>query len=106
MKTLQINNPKFIYKEGKPVEVILDIKTYNLLLTILNKTVNNKRETFIELDGATIVRKSKIKTGKDISEFAGIWKNKKDITDSSEYARTLRSKTLKRKHIIEMLKMK
>ncbi|MBP9888629.1 MAG: hypothetical protein KBF93_20215 [Leptospiraceae bacterium] len=55
-------------------------------------------------NGATLVRNGSPKTGKDIAKFAGIWKDRKDISDSLDYARKLRKKAHTRNHIQEALK--
>lgn len=104
METTLVNNPKFIYKEGKPVEVIIDIETYTKFLNLFEKKDKKRKQTFIEMNGATLVRNGSPKTGKDIAKFAGIWKDRKDISDSLDYARKLRKKAHTRNHIQEALK--
>jgi hypothetical protein len=104
METALENNPKFIYKDGKAVEVIIDIETYTKFLNLVEKKEKKRKQTFITMNGATIVRNGSPKTGKDIAKFAGIWKDKKDISDSLEYAIKLRKKAHTRNHIQEALK--
>jgi hypothetical protein len=103
METTIVNNPKFIYKEGKAVEVIIDIETYTKFLNLFEKKDKKGKQAFIEMNGVTLVRNGSPKSGKDIAKFAGIWKNRKDITDSVEYARTLRKKAHTRIHIQDAL---
>lgn len=107
MKTVFLHDPKFIYKDGKPIEVILDIETYTKILNFIETTKSLSRKntpiTF-EKNGIKIIRNGKPKTGKDIAKYAGIWKDKKNISDSLEYARLLRKKAHTRMNIQEALR--
>ena len=106
MKTVFLHDLKFIYKDGKPIEVILDIETYTKIISFIENKESlsgkNKPLTF-EKNGITIIRNGKTKTGKDIAKYAGIWKDKKDISDSLEYSRLLRKKANTRINIQEAL---
>ncbi|HNH02586.1 MAG TPA: hypothetical protein PLP72_23720, partial [Leptospiraceae bacterium] len=99
MESAILSNPKFIYKEGKPVEVILDIETYTKILDILERKDKKKKQIIVEMNGATLIRNSEAKTGKDIAKFAGIWKERNEIKNSLDYARALRKKAHQRPSI-------
>jgi hypothetical protein len=103
METTIVNNPKFIYKDGNAVEVIIDIETYTRFKNFINKIEKKKGKSFTVINGVTIVRNGSPKTGIDIVKQAGFWKDK-GITDSVEYARALRKKAHTRLHMKEALK--
>ena len=101
-----IADHEIIYKNDKPY-IILDLKEYERLVhsskTI--KAANSKqKKEFIKIGNVTLVRTGKVVTGKDFMKgLAGIWKNRKDITDSVEFVQNLR-KNATRPHIKKQMR--
>lgn len=101
-----IADHEIIYKNDKPY-IILDLKEYERLVhsskTI--KAANSKqKKEFIKINNVTLVRTGKVVTGKDFMKgLTGIWKNRKDITDSVEFVQNLR-KNATRPHIKKQMR--
>ncbi len=86
---------EIIYKNDKPY-IILALKEYEKLIHTSKKNHSTKtKKEFIQMNNVTLVRNGKGITGKELSKLklAGIWEDRKEISDSVLFVQNLR-KTL------------
>ena len=96
---------EIIYKNDKPY-IILALKEYEKLIHSSKKIHSTKaKKEFIKMNNVTLVRNGKGITGKELSKLklAGIWEDRKEISDSVQFVQNLRKNTT-RKNIKELMK--